>query len=105
MTQLGYEMQWTVRYFSYMSRKWAIPNNIQTMPGTNIGPGPITGPGMDTGMDTGMTTGTMYNTGNTATMTDGSMAYHRRKKAIWEEIMIKADRIFARSNIAYQSPL
>ncbi|KAF8804833.1 hypothetical protein BYT27DRAFT_7225176 [Phlegmacium glaucopus] len=35
----------------------------------------------------------------------GSVAYARRQQAVWEDIMRKADRTFARFNLAYQSPL
>jgi hypothetical protein len=65
VTLIGYEMQWTVRYFLFMSRKWVIPP-----------------------------------TGGSA----GAIAYGRRKQAVWEEQMKKADHIFRTSNPAYQSP-
>ena len=66
VTLIGYEMQWTVRYFLFMSRKWVMPH-----------------------------------TGSSAS----AIAYGRRKQAVWEELMKKADHIFKTSNPAYQSPL
>lgn len=82
---IGYEMQWTVRYFQSMSRKWAIPER--------------TGTGSSSG------TGKNITTSDTGTLTTGAIAYHYRKHAMWEELMIKADHVFASSNNSYQSPL
>ena len=30
VTLKGYEMQWTIRYFSYMSQKWILPQNVSS---------------------------------------------------------------------------
>jgi hypothetical protein len=35
----------------------------------------------------------------------GAVAYWNRKKAVWMELAIKADKIFRRCNSAYESPL
>jgi hypothetical protein len=35
----------------------------------------------------------------------GIIAYRRRKQALWQELVIKADLIFTQSNPAYQSPM
>jgi hypothetical protein len=105
VTQIRYEMQWTVRYFLYVSQKWSIPDHIQSMhgPGTTFGQGIYDRTGTNT--RTGTNPGTGIHTLNTGTMTSGAISYYRRKKAIWEHLMIKADRMFARENNAYQSPL
>jgi hypothetical protein len=39
------------------------------------------------------------------TLTAGAVAYQKRQKARWEELMLKADSIFARCNKSYESPL
>ncbi|KAF8806062.1 hypothetical protein BYT27DRAFT_7102812 [Phlegmacium glaucopus] len=62
----GYEMQWTVRYFSFQSRSWA---------------------------------GVADATGNA-----GHVTYAKRKRAMWEQLRVKADRIFRLLIDAYKSP-
>ena len=69
-------MQWTVRYFQYMSLKWAVPSAPTS--GTGMGNGPITA---------------------------GAIAYWNRKRAVWEDMMKKTDGIFSTTNPAYVSPL
>jgi hypothetical protein len=78
-------MQWTVRFFLYTSRKWVLP------PGTSTG----------TGINNNTGTGTFP----IQKLTPGAMAYQRRKQAVWEDLATKADRLFTRANIDYQSPL
>ena len=79
VTLTGYEMQWTVRYFLYMSRKW-IPSAAGSCTASGSGLQP-----------TGLT--------------EGAIAYWLRKRVVWEEIMQNADRIFRGCNPAYDSPL
>ena len=69
-------MQWTVRYFRYMSLKWAVPSAPTS--GTGTGNVPITA---------------------------GAIAYWNRKRAVWEDMMKKTDGIFSTTNPAYVSPL
>jgi hypothetical protein len=80
VTLTGYEMQWTVRYFLYMSQKWAYTS--------------------DDGISN--TTGTGTTEEN---LSIGAIAYWSRKHAVWQHIMKKADSIFRRCNPAYDSPL
>lgn len=75
VTLTGYEMQWTVRYFLYMSRKWVIPP-------------PASGISFDS-----------------LNLSKGAIAYWNRKRAVWEEFMRKADRKFRGCHPAYESPL
>ena len=70
-------MQWTVRYFGYMRHKWNLPD---------------TGAGNDT-------------SANNVTLTEGAIAYWKRKQAIWGDLMKKADIVFRNCNPAYESPL
>ena len=84
VTLTGYEMQWTVRYFLHMSRKWVLKFD-----GHPLAPGGSS--------DTGTGTGTTHS--------PGAIAYSNRKHAIWMEIMNKADCTFKRCNPAYDSPL
>ncbi|KAF8799489.1 hypothetical protein BYT27DRAFT_7227805 [Phlegmacium glaucopus] len=77
VTLTSYEMQWTVRYFLHKSCAWATPSG------------------------TGIPTRTSAGQFRTA----GSIAYAKRQHTVWEEIMRKADRTFARYNVAYKSPL
>jgi hypothetical protein len=81
VTLTSYEMQWTVRYFVYMSRNWVLHSRTSFGSGTG-GAGTIPG-----------------------NLTTGAIAYHKRKRAVWEDLTKKADGIFRRSNPAYQSPL
>lgn len=82
VTITGYEMQWTVRYFQYMSRKWVPPEDpMFSVPGSST------------------------STGEGTILTAGAIAYWNRKRALWEEVMKKADSIFRRLNPAYDSPL
>jgi hypothetical protein len=118
VTITTYEMQWTVRYFLYVSQKWVIP------PGTggseNTGIGGNTGNSGNTGIgcvpgNSALGTSSDVSTSNypvagnitspTLVLTSGAIAYRKRKKALWEDFMLKADGIFKRSNSAYQSPL
>ncbi|KAF8802066.1 hypothetical protein BYT27DRAFT_7008681, partial [Phlegmacium glaucopus] len=77
VTLTSYEMHWTVRYFLHKSRAWAIPSGTGILTGTSAG----------------------------QFRTAGSIAYAKRQHTVWEEIMRKADRTFARYNVAYKSPL
>ena len=79
-------MQWTVRYYMYMSQKWAIPSCAGNM-------------------ESGTGTSTSNDQCFTNTLSAEAIAYHTQKQAVWEELMIKADSIFKRCNPAYQSPL
>ena len=90
VTLTGYEMQWTVRYFLYMSRKWVLKFD-----GHSLAPGGSSETGNDTGIGTGTGTG----------HSPGAIAYSNRKHAIWKEIMNKADCTYKRCNPAYDSPL
>ncbi|KAF8799828.1 hypothetical protein BYT27DRAFT_7119262, partial [Phlegmacium glaucopus] len=81
VTLTSYEMQWTVRYFQYQSRSWVVSD-----------------PGTDTGINTRAVSGTQPQSA-------GAVAYSQQKQAVWEDLMIRADRTFARFNLAYQSPL
>ncbi|KAF8797508.1 hypothetical protein BYT27DRAFT_7125484, partial [Phlegmacium glaucopus] len=81
VTLTSYEMQWTVRYFQYQSCSWVVSD-----------------PGTDTGINTGAVSGTQPQSA-------GAVAYGQQKQAVWEDLMIRADRTFARFNLAYQSPL
>jgi len=87
VTLTTYEMEWTVRYFLNMQEKWVIKSVI------------------DTGKNT--VTGISINEAGAGSrgMTLGSMAYWNRKKAVWKDLVKKADSIFRFSNPAYQSPL
>jgi hypothetical protein len=53
---------------------------------------PKTGAGNDTGA-------------NNVTLTEGAIAYWKRKQAIWGDLMKKADIVFRNCNPAYESPL
>lgn len=86
VTLTGYEMQWTVRYFLYMSRKWIIPVVNANEPASGAGAG-------------------IAHTGNPATLSTGANAYWKRKHAVWVDIVQKADGIFRTLNPAYQSPI
>ena len=102
----SYEMQWTVRYFLYMSGKWVIHTGTGTGIGTGIGHHNDVGNTNWTWGSNKLVTGTGIGTGTgTGTFSPGAIAYHRRKHAVWEEIMNKADRTFRTCNPAYQSPL
>lgn len=83
VTLTTYEMEWTVRYFLNMKEKWLMKANAGT----------VTSPGPSSVIDT------------SPQMTLGSMAYWNRKKAVWEDLVKKADSFFKISNPAYQSPL
>lgn len=84
VTLTGYEMQWTVRYFFHMSRKWAIPT--MTDQGCSSGIGTASGPDI-------------------LNLTPGAMAYWKRKQGAWEVLMRKADSLFKKCNPSYDSPL
>lgn len=77
VTLISYEMQWTVRYFLYKSREWAVrlPALAQTVSPT-IGPDP----------------------------TLGAVAYIRCKQAMWHDLAEKGNKIFTAVNNAYISP-
>ena len=83
VTLTGYEMQWTVRYFRYMSLKWVLPSELSTA---------------STSSRTGTVTGTPF-------LSAGAITYWNRKRTCWEGLMTKADRIFADCHPAYHSPL
>lgn len=85
VTLTGYEMQWTVRYFQHMSHKWELPSN-------SFGIGPSSG-ASSSGPNVAVT------------LSDGAIAYWKRKQAVWEDLMKKADNIFRKCNPAYDSPL
>ena len=93
-------MQWTVRYFCYRSQSWRLPEDTRTESICSSS-GTSTGMFRDTGMDTGISTTKTLD----PKLTTGTIAYQRRNHAIWEELMNKADCMFARLNDAYQSPL
>jgi hypothetical protein len=102
VTLTSYEMQWTVRYFLYMSRKWV----LQSSTGYSTGTGTGTSTSTSTGTGTSTSTGTGNLTGTeTCNLTGGAIAYHKRKHAVWEDLAKKADSLFRSSNTAYQSPL
>jgi hypothetical protein len=98
VTVTTYEMQWTVRYFLYLSQKWEISAGT----GFPTGP-PSTTFGTYTNSTTGPSSGNIINP--MPVLSSGAIAYGRRKKAMWEDLMSKADRIFTRFNPAYESPL
>jgi hypothetical protein len=87
VTLTGYEMQWTVRYFRQMSTKWVIPSDLST---------PAQGTSASGGSGSGMPL---------HSLTGGAIAYWNRKKAVWEDLMKKADIVFQGCNPAYDSPL
>ena len=88
MTLTTYKMDWTVRYFLYMKKKWVSKS------GTSL-----TG-NIDSGSGSTTSTGIFAHS-----LSPGAMAYCNRKKGMWEELAKKADSIFKLSNPAYQSPL
>jgi hypothetical protein len=92
VTLTGYEMQWTVRYFQYMSRKWVLPTETGNVSQTG------TGISSGTGMALGTGTGTHF-------LSPGASAYWSRKQAIWEELVKKADNKFRNCHPSYESPL
>jgi hypothetical protein len=59
----------------------------------------LPGPGLAVSTPSGVDTGT------SPELTAGAVAYRRRKKAMWENIMTKADSIFGKCNTSYESPL
>ena len=66
VTLTGYEMQWTVSYFKYMSRKWVLPwDPNDSFPGSGTG------------------------TSRGTNLTAGAIAYWNWKRAQWEEVMEK----------------
>ena len=87
VTLTVYEMQWTLRYFSYMSWKWILPQNISS-------------PDICGSLDSGTGTGPGYG----IHLTKGAIAYWNRKKEIWTNLMKKADYIFRHTHPAYESP-
>lgn len=89
VTLTGYEMQWIVRYFQYMSGKWVLPQ-VNTLFST--------GTGTQSSFGTGTGTGTPI-------LSAGAVAYWNRKKSVWENVMKKADSSFKNCNPAYDSPL
>jgi hypothetical protein len=86
VTLTGYEMQWTVRYFQHMSRKWELPSN-------SSGIGPSRSGSSSSGPDMAIT------------LSNGAIAYWKRKQAVWEDLMKKADNIYRKCHPAYDSPL
>lgn len=86
VTLTGYEMQWTVRYFQHMSRKWELPSN-------SSGIGPSSSGSSSSGPDMAIT------------LSNGAIAYWKRKQAVWEDLMKKADNIYRKCHPAYDSPL
>ena len=80
VTLTGYEMQWTVRHFLFMSRKWALPSGPSSK-----------AQGSSSGTGTGLTA--------------GAIAYWNRKRAVWLQLTFKADNTFKVWNPAYDSPL
>lgn len=108
---IGYEMQWTVRYYLYKSQNWALqpgPGHSNSISGFRLGPGLGPGPGLSSNIVPPSRPGPSNSstTHNTSTnLNAGAIAYHHKQKAMWKDLVIKADRIFMRSNPAYQSPL
>jgi hypothetical protein len=80
-------MQWTVRYFRNKSQTWV------RQPGTGTGVAHNYNIPFGTGIS------------STYIPSVGAISYSKRKQAMWQDLMIKADIIFMRSNPAYQSPL
>ena len=87
VTLTGYEMQWTIRFFSFMSKKWILP----TVVSPPLGRGSLLS---DTGPDPRI-----------PNLSIGAIAYWKRKRATWDGLVKKADTIFKRSHPAYESPL
>jgi hypothetical protein len=84
VTLTGYEMQWTVRHFRYMSHKWIIaPDDVNSLTAESSS---CTGTGIPN-------------------LSIGAIAYFNRKHAVWEDLMRKADNVFKICNPAYVSPL
>jgi hypothetical protein len=89
VTLLTYEMQWTVRYFLYTTRKWnptSATGSSSNNGGSSSGSGSV---------------GSALNNN----FTSGGIAYRKRKRAVWEDFMKKADSIFKNVNPDYESPL
>jgi hypothetical protein len=121
LTVTTYEMQWTVRYFLYLSRKWEISTGTGVPTGsfTTIGTCSdfVPGTSSDIGTRSDFVPGTSSDISTSSNSVSGNgiypspvqcpgaIAYSRRKKAMWEDLMSKADRIFRRCNPAYESPL
>lgn len=78
-------MQWTVRYFQYMTRKWILPTETENVAQS--------GTGMSTGTGTGIH------------ISSGAIAYWNRKQANWEELVKMADSKFRKCHPSYESPL
>jgi hypothetical protein len=95
VTLTGYEMQWTVAYFRYKSRIWDM------LPGSGISRNAFPGQNIHGSIRSGVPTGTI----DVPILTAGAVAYRRRKLAMWEDLMTKADSIFGKGNISYNSPL
>jgi hypothetical protein len=88
LTLTGYEMQWTVRYFRYMSEKWIVPP----------------APGINSACPPGTSSGTFSGLSNQF-LTAGALAYWNRKKDVWANLSKNADMVFKSCNPAYISPL
>jgi len=101
VTLTSYEMQWTVRYFGYMSRKWVIPSGVP-IGSSRIGSSRIGSSGDSIAFSTGGSTGTDFLSPKNHSA--GAIAYSKRKQSLWEDLMKKADNIFRSTNPAYQSP-
>lgn len=71
---------------------------MNVLPGIAAGTPGINGPGIS-GTNSGASIHPIPK------LTDGAIAYRQRKQAMWEDLARKADRIFTRTNPAYQSPL
>lgn len=98
-------MQWTVRYFLYFCRKWAEPG-AGTGAGTSVPQTGINNSGLGTTSNsTGCYAGTGTGIINAKDPTPGEIAYGKRKLAVWDSLVRKADGIFRKINPAYESPL
>jgi hypothetical protein len=101
VTLTGYEMQWTVRYFSHMREKWSIPPELSSPASekqTGTGTGSFHTP--DTSSTTSLGTGTIV-----PRLSAGAIAYWNRKQEVWRKITIQADKTFRICNPGYESPL
>jgi hypothetical protein len=107
VTLLGYEMQWTVRYYMHMSERWQLgimaPNaevpSAEGQAGTSGGTWP-------TGSESGLppVTGTSLPQSEVV-IALGASAYAHCQCAAWDAVATLADRTFKSTNSHYVSPL
>jgi hypothetical protein len=75
-----------------MGHKWDLPiDKNWPASGSSIG---TSGGGIGAGIDT-----------SAPILTEGAVAYWKRKQAMWGDLMKKADVVFRNCNPAYDSPL